>query len=165
MVIFVLKSTQFSMNFHNKSKTKNWKIDFKFDSAHSAYFIKWEQNWGGGVYISFVGTEPECAESKEKSYIRLFDFYFLRYGYFCTKNCQFSMNFYDNSKKNWKIDFSFDLAYRSTFKKINRHHATILALQIFVKIYEKNHLKIKVKITFYFNMSWVTCYVQNFKFF
>ena len=29
----------------------------------------------------------------------VFDFYFSSYGYFCTKNCQFSVNFHDNSKK------------------------------------------------------------------
>ena len=34
------------------------------------------------------------------------DFYFSSYGYFCFKNCQFSMNFQDNSRnKNRKIVF------------------------------------------------------------
>ena len=34
------------------------------------------------------------------------------FGYFCTENCQFFMNFHDNSKnKNRKIDFSFDSRY------------------------------------------------------
>ena len=40
MVIFVLKSSQFSMNFHDKSKNKNWKIDLSFVSAHWASSIK-----------------------------------------------------------------------------------------------------------------------------
>ena len=39
--------------------------------------------------------------------------------HFCTKNCQFSMNFYDNSKnKNRKIDFSFDSAHCTPFTKM-----------------------------------------------
>ena len=43
MVIFVLKSPQFSMNFHDNSKNKNWKNrkkDFSFISAHFASFMK-----------------------------------------------------------------------------------------------------------------------------
>ena len=43
MVIFVLKSPQFSMNFHDNSIKKNWKIDFLFDSEKS--------NWLATVYI------------------------------------------------------------------------------------------------------------------
>ena len=53
MVDFVLKIGQFSMNFKYKidhnSKTKNWKIDFSFVSAHFASSIKTgsELRWGG----------------------------------------------------------------------------------------------------------------------
>ena len=35
------KYGQFSMNFHHSSKNKNLIYDFSFDSAHSAYFIKY----------------------------------------------------------------------------------------------------------------------------
>ena len=55
MVIFVLKSPQFSMNFHDNLKNRNWKTDFSFVSAHSASLWKPDQNWGGGVCISLVG--------------------------------------------------------------------------------------------------------------
>ena len=52
MVIFVLKSPQFSMNFHDNSKNKNRKIDFSLDSAHYVSFIiKGEKLRGGGLHI------------------------------------------------------------------------------------------------------------------
>ena len=37
---FILKSPKFSMNFHDNSKDKNQKIDFSFNSAYFASFIK-----------------------------------------------------------------------------------------------------------------------------
>ena len=40
LVIFVLKSPQFSMNIHDISININRKIDFSFDSVLSASFIK-----------------------------------------------------------------------------------------------------------------------------
>ena len=40
MVIFVFKTPQFSMNFPDNSENKNRKIDYLFDSAHCASFIK-----------------------------------------------------------------------------------------------------------------------------
>ena len=50
---------------------------------------------------------------------KISDFYVPSYGHFCTKNCQFSMNFHDNSKnKNWKIDFSFNSALCASYMKI-----------------------------------------------
>ena len=50
---------------------------------------------------------------------KISDFYVPSYGHFCTKNCQFSMNFHDNSKnKNWKIEFSFDSAHCTSFMKV-----------------------------------------------
>ena len=62
--------------------------------------------------------DPESAESKEKSNFRFSDFYFWSYGYFCSKNCRFSMNFHDNLKnKNRKIDFSLDSAHFASFIK------------------------------------------------
>ena len=63
MVIFVLKSPQFSMNFHDNSKNKNLKIDFSFVSAHYASSIKNEsklrRRGGGGFCISLVGKIPK----------------------------------------------------------------------------------------------------------
>ena len=45
--------------------------------------------------------DPESAESKKN---QISDFYFWSYGHFCSKNCQFSMNFNDNLKnKNREI--------------------------------------------------------------
>ena len=61
--------------------------------------------------------DVESAESKEKS--NFSDFYFLSYGHFCTKNCQFSMNFYGDSKnKDRKIDFSLHSAHYTSLMKI-----------------------------------------------
>ena len=55
--------------------------------------------------------------NRKKNHIS--DFHFSSYGHFCTKNCQFSMNFHDNSKKeNPKIDFSFDLAHCASLMKM-----------------------------------------------
>ena len=51
LVIFVFKSPQFSMNFHDNSKNENWKIDISFVSAHSASFIKSDHFWGRGLHI------------------------------------------------------------------------------------------------------------------
>ena len=56
-----------------------------------------------------------CAEPREKLYIRFFRFLYFELQLFLviffTRNCQFTMNFHDNSKfKNRKIDFSFDSA-------------------------------------------------------
>ena len=53
MVIFVLKSPQFSMNFHDNLKNKNRKIDFSF-----------------GVYISLLGTGPKLVHNSSSSFIR-----------------------------------------------------------------------------------------------
>ena len=60
MVIFVLKSPHFSMNFHENSKNKNRKINFSFDSAHRASFMKMraQLRGGEGVCISLLGTGP-----------------------------------------------------------------------------------------------------------
>ena len=45
-------------------------------------------------------------------------FYFSTYGHFCSKNCQFSMNFHNNSKnRNRKTNFSFDSAHCASFIK------------------------------------------------
>ena len=47
------------------------------------------------------------------------DNYFSSYDQFCSKNCQFSMNFHDNSRnKNRKIVFSFVSAHCATFMKV-----------------------------------------------
>ena len=52
MVIFVLKTPQFSIHFHDNSKNKNQKIDFLSDSTHCASLIKTGIKLrGGGVYI------------------------------------------------------------------------------------------------------------------
>ena len=63
--------------------------------------------------------DAESAESKEKSNFR---FFFSSCGHFCSKNCQFSMNLYENSenknKKNQKIDFSFVSAHCASFMKV-----------------------------------------------
>ena len=46
-------------------------------------------------------------------------FYFSSYGNFCAQNCQFSMNFHDNSKnKNKKMDFSFNSAHYASLIKM-----------------------------------------------
>ena len=56
--------------------------------------------------------DAECADRKKNHISDFSDFFFSSYNPFCTKNCQFSMNFYDNSKnKNPKIDFSFVSAH------------------------------------------------------
>jgi len=47
------------MNFHDNPKNKNGKIDFSFDSAHSASVTKMgEKLWGGGMCISLLRTGP-----------------------------------------------------------------------------------------------------------
>ena len=58
--------------------------------------------------------------NRKKNHISDFsDFHFSSYGHFCTKNCQFSINFHDNSKnKNRKIYFSIDSAHCASFMKI-----------------------------------------------
>ena len=40
LVIIVLKSPQISMNFLDNSKNKNRNVNFSFDSAHCASFMK-----------------------------------------------------------------------------------------------------------------------------
>ena len=59
-------------------------------------------------------------KDQKKNYISdFFDIYFSNYGYFCTQNCQFSMNSHDNSKnKIRKINFSFDSALCASFMKM-----------------------------------------------
>ena len=53
---------------------------------------------------------------------QILDFHFLSYGHFCSKNCQFSMNFHDNSgdrnSKSRKIVFSFVSAHCTSFMKV-----------------------------------------------
>ena len=62
LVILVLKSFQFSMNFHDISKNrnrKNQKIGISFDSAHYVSFMKVSSKLSEGVKgvcISLVGT-------------------------------------------------------------------------------------------------------------
>ena len=56
---FCTKNYKFLMNFHDNSKNKNQKnreINFSFDSAHSAFFMKIGatlrgEEGGGGVHI------------------------------------------------------------------------------------------------------------------
>ena len=58
--------------------------------------------------------DAECADRKKNHISDFSDFHFPSYSPFCTKNCQFSMNFHDNSKnKNRKIDFTFSLIFFS----------------------------------------------------
>ena len=53
---FCSKNCKFSMNFHDKSKNKNRKINFLFDSAHCAFFIKTGAKLRREVCISLVGN-------------------------------------------------------------------------------------------------------------
>ena len=63
--------------------------------------------------------DAECADRKKNHISDFSDFHFSSYGHFCTKNCQFSMNFHDNSKnKNRKIDFLFDSTHCASFMKM-----------------------------------------------
>ena len=56
LVIFILKSPQFLMNFHANSKNKNRKNHFSFVSAHCTSSIKTESKQRGVVVcISLVG--------------------------------------------------------------------------------------------------------------
>ena len=51
LVILVFKSPLFSLNFHDNSKNKNWKIYFPFISVHCASSIKTISKLRGeGVY-------------------------------------------------------------------------------------------------------------------
>ena len=51
--------------------------------------------------------------------IKFFRFLFSGYGNFCSKICEFSMKFHDNSQnKNRKIDFSFHSAHCASFMKV-----------------------------------------------
>ena len=54
MVIFLLKSPKYSMNFHDNSKDKNKKIDFSFDLPHCTSFMKVgsELRGGGALHIT-----------------------------------------------------------------------------------------------------------------
>ena len=58
-VIFLLKSPQFSMNFHDYLKNKNrknGKINFSFDSAYCASFMKMGAKLrGGGSVYPYLG--------------------------------------------------------------------------------------------------------------
>ena len=73
--------------------------------------IKFSQKWSNLHERSVIGW----IERK----IQISDFYFLSFSHFCSKNCQFSMNFHDNSKnKNWKIVFSSVLAHCESFMKV-----------------------------------------------
>ena len=59
MVIFVMSSPEFSMNFRDNSKNKNCKFDFSFVSTHCASSIKTGSKLrGGGGCISLVGKYP-----------------------------------------------------------------------------------------------------------
>ena len=69
--------------------------------------------------------DAKCAESNEITNFRFFRFYFwvmVIFGYFFTKNCQFSMDFHDSSKneirKYWNIYFSFVSAHCTSFMKV-----------------------------------------------
>ena len=53
---FCTKNCQLSINFHDNSKNKNRKMDFPFDSAHWASFMKMGSKLRGRVCISLVGT-------------------------------------------------------------------------------------------------------------
>ena len=48
-------------NFHDKSKNKNWKINFSFVSSHSASFMKIGSKRWRGVCISLAGKGPKSA--------------------------------------------------------------------------------------------------------
>ena len=63
--------------------------------------------------------DAECADQKKNHSSDFSDFDFLSSGHFCTKNCQFSIHFHDNSKnKNQKIDFLFDSTHCASFMKM-----------------------------------------------
>ena len=47
LFIFVLRNCQFSMNFHDKPKNKNQKMNLSFYPAHCASFMKLEAKLGG----------------------------------------------------------------------------------------------------------------------
>ena len=74
MVIFVLKSPQFSMNFHDKSKNNNQKIDFSFDSAHCTSFIKTGAKQRGGGEVGKRYIEKVIKKVGIKIYSNLFEF-------------------------------------------------------------------------------------------
>ena len=55
---FCTKNCQLLMNFHDNSKNKNWKnqkIDFSFDSAHCASFMKTGEKLRKGSAYPYLG--------------------------------------------------------------------------------------------------------------
>ena len=67
MVIFILKSSQFSFDFHDNSNNKNRKINFAFVSAHYTSSIKTGSKKRWRVCISLVGKYPGMG-GREKDY-------------------------------------------------------------------------------------------------
>ena len=65
MVIFVLKCPQFSMNFHDNTKNKNWKIDFSFDSALYASFMKLATKLRDGGVLHILTWDRASDNSKK----------------------------------------------------------------------------------------------------
>ena len=49
---------------------------------------------GGQIYMKYA----ECADRKKNHILDFSDFHFSSYGHLYNKNCQFLMNFHDNSK-------------------------------------------------------------------
>jgi len=98
---FTIVSSMFCMH-----RLKNWLID----TSKSIFFFKIDQ-----IYM----RDAECVESKEKLNFRFYRFLVIELWSFFTKNCQFSMNFHDNSKNiNRNIDFPFDSAHCASFMKV-----------------------------------------------
>ena len=53
------------------------------------------------------------------------DFYFISYVHFCTKICQFSMNFHENSKEKYRFFFIFDL-FQNVYQPFESKNKTAL---------------------------------------
>ena len=62
--------------------------------------------------------DPVSAESKKNKISDFSDFYFSSYGHFCSKYCQFSMNFHDNSKNKIQNFFLFVSAHYASFMNV-----------------------------------------------
>ena len=55
---FYTKNCHFSKKFHDNSKNKIRKIDFSFDSAHCASFMKMRAKPRGGSAHPYLGQGP-----------------------------------------------------------------------------------------------------------
>ena len=138
---FCSKNCQFSMNFHDNLRNRNRKNRklFFHSFQHIAHLSwKWNQNWGwGGVYISFVGTQPKYFVSirfrrfiflrktrffflKKKIVLKSSETYSQKYFWILRKKNEIffhNINFFE--KKNFLYTFFFVSKSSETYAKIN----------------------------------------------